>query len=96
MRLPVLERPEPREQMLGCISWSFAEEPGLPSSQGSLVDLSRSGLGMRTLTRFQQGDRLRVRIEGAWRDDRLAEVRWVRQLEASGYRSGLKFLRPIT
>lgn len=93
---PVLERPEPREQMIGCVSWSFAEEAGLPSSQGILVDLSRSGLGMSTLTRFQQGERLRVKLEGDWRDDRLAEVRWVRQLEPAMYRSGLKFVNPTS
>lgn len=86
---------EPRERMLGSFSWSFAEEAGLPSSQGNLLDLSRSGMGICTITRFQQGERLKVRLEGAWRDDRVAEVRWVKQVEPALYRSGLRFFTPL-
>jgi hypothetical protein len=80
-----------RNQVIGDVLWSYATNPIVPQYEGTLIDLSKFGLGMLTLRPVKDASIIRIYAKGLWKGAKYATVMWCEELETNIYRSGLLF-----
>jgi hypothetical protein len=85
------QRRKDRGQLLGDVLWSYATNPPMPQFEGTLIDMSKTGLGMFSERPVKEASILRINAKGLWQGAKYATVMWCEEVEPSLYRSGLLF-----
>jgi hypothetical protein len=80
-----------RNQVIGDALWSYATNPIVPQYEGTLIDVSKFGLGMLTERPVKEASILRIYANGLWKGAKYATVMWCEGVETNIYRSGLLF-----
>lgn len=83
------KRREQRKQVIGDVLWSYARNEPVPQFDGTLVDVSKSGLNMITDRIVKEGYILRLVGKGIWPGVRFATVMWCEKISDNVFRSGL-------
>jgi hypothetical protein len=83
-----------RNQVIGDVLWSYATNPVVPQYEGTLIDVSKFGLGMLTERPVKEASILRIYAKGLWKGAKYATVMWCEEIETSMYRSGLLLNEP--
>jgi len=89
------QRRKVRSQIIGEVLWSYASNPVTPQFDGTLVDVSKFGLGMLSAKPVKDASILRLFSKGLWKGARYATVMWCEEVEPNVYRSGLLFNNPF-
>jgi hypothetical protein len=84
-------RRKDRGQLIGDVLWSYATNPAMPQFEGTLIDMSKTGLGMFSEKPVKEASILRINAKGLWQGAKYATVMWCEEVEPSLYRSGLLF-----
>jgi hypothetical protein len=80
-----------RDQIIGDILWSYATNPPAPQYDGTLIDVSKFGLGMFSEKPVREASILRIYSKGLWTGAKYATVMWCEEVAPNVYRSGLLF-----
>ena len=73
------------------VLWSYASNPPLPQYEGTLVDVSKMGVGMLTQMNVKAARTIRIYAKDLWQSPRYAIVMWCDKISPNSYRSGLLF-----
>lgn len=84
-------RRKDRSQVIGDVLWSYATNPVAPQFDGTLIDVSKLGLGMLSEKPVKEASILRIYAKGLWQGPKYATVMWCEKVEPTVYRSGLLF-----
>jgi hypothetical protein len=85
------QRRRGRNQVIGDALWSYATNPIVPQYEGTLINVSKFGLGMFTERPVKEASILRIYAKGLWKGTKYATVMWCEEVETNIYRSGLLF-----
>jgi hypothetical protein len=80
-----------RNQVIGDVLWSYATNPVFPQNEGTLIDVSKSGMGMITEKPIKDASILRIYAKGLWKGAKYVTVMRCEEVEPNIYRSGLLF-----
>lgn len=83
------KRREERLTMVGDVRWSYARNAPVPQFDGTLFDVSKSGLNMVTDRIVKEGYILRLVGKGIWPGVKFATVMWCERVSENLFRAGL-------
>jgi hypothetical protein len=86
------KRKEDRNQVIGDVFWSYATHNNLPNTEGTVLNISRSGLSIFTAKPIKKGYRLKIHCKGLWKGAKNATVKWSKEVAPNVYRSGLSII----
>ena len=84
-------RRKERKKILGDTTWSYATNPAVPHFDGTLFDMSQSGVGMFSEKCLRESSVIRIFAKGLWKGPRYATVMWCEEVGPNLYRAGLQF-----
>ena len=85
------QRRKGRDQLIGDILWSYATDAPFPQYEGTLMDISKDGIGMLTDRPVREASVVRICGKGLWEGARYATVMRCEEASPGTYRSGLLF-----
>ncbi len=88
---PAGQRRRDRDRIIGDVLWSYATNPPAPQYDGTLIDVSKFGLGMFSEKPVREASVLRIYSKGLWVGAKYATVMWCEKVAPNVYRSGLLF-----
>jgi hypothetical protein len=85
------QRRKDRNQLIGDILWSYATDPPFPQYEGTLIDISKGGIGMLSDRPVREASVVKIYGKKLWQGARYATVMWCEEASPGAYRSGLLF-----
>jgi len=84
-------RREERTPFTCDVLWSYASNPPLPQYEGTLVDISKLGMGMLTQMNVKVARTIRIHARDLWQSPKYAIVMWCEEISPNIFKSGLLF-----